>query len=208
MLLITKHSRFHRAVVSAAALMTVAGGIAEALPLSAEAQTFSYPQPTAPQPARAYPYLQQPPTAQGAYPNGYSYPYYPQPTAPQPAPAYQLHQQQPMAQGTANQLNREELGRLQSGNGYSPYYWASGSPSVWGWGPQSGWGWGSPWGWGWPTGVSVGFGGCWNCGFRGGFFRPGFGRFGFVHPGFGRFGFAHAGFGGGFRGGFHGGGRR
>ena len=136
MLLITKHSRFHRAVVSAAALMTVAGGIAEALPLSAEAQTFSYPQPTAPQPTPGYPYLQQPPTAQGVDPYGHSYPYYPQPTAPPTAPAYpyQLHQQQPMAQGTTDQLNREELGRLQSGNGYSPYYSASGSPPGWGWG--------------------------------------------------------------------------
>jgi len=244
MLLITKHSRFHRAVVSAAALMTVAGGIAEALPISAEAQTFSYPQPTAPQPTPGYPYLQQPPTAQGVDPYGHSYPYYPQPTAPPTAPAYpyQLHQQQPMAQGTTDQLNREELGRLQSGNGYSPYYSASGSPPGWGWGSPSGWGWGSPsgwgwgspwgwgwgspwgwgwgsrWGWGWPIGASVGFGGCWNCGFRGAFFRPGFGRFGFAHPGFGRFGFAHpgfgrfgfahAGFGGGFRGGFRGGGRR
>ena len=67
MLLITKHSRFHRAVVSAAALMTVAGGIAEALPISAEAQTFSYPQPTAPPTAPAYPYQlhQQQPMAQG-----------------------------------------------------------------------------------------------------------------------------------------------
>src|SRR6266436_1176459 len=77
--------------------------------------------------------------------------------------------------------------------GYDPYY-------PWGWG------WGNPWGWGWPVGVSVGFGGCWNCGFRGGSFRPGFRRFGIghpglFHPGFGRFGFAHASFGGGFRGG-------
>ena len=68
------------------------------------------------------------------------------------------------------------------------------------------WGWGNPWGWGWPVGVSAGFGGCWNCAFRGGFFRPGLRRFGFgqpgfFHPGFGRFGFAHASFGGGFRGG-------
>jgi hypothetical protein len=71
------------------------------------------------------------------------------------------------------------------------------------------WGWGNPWGWGWPVGVSAGFGGCWNCGFRGGFFRPSFRRFGFGHPGFfqpgfGRSGFAHA----SFSGGFHGGGRR
>jgi hypothetical protein len=233
---ITKHSRFHRAVASAAALMTVAGGIAEALPLSADAQTFSYPQPTGPQTAPAYPYLQQQPTAQGAYPYGYSYPYYPQPAGPQTAPGYpyQLHQQQPTARGTTDQLNREELGRLQSDNGHSPYSWPSDSPSGWGWGPPWGWGWGSPWGWGWPVGVSVGFGGCFNCGFhraffhpgfrhfgfghpgffrpgffRPGFFRPGLGRFGFAHagffhPGFGRFGFSHAGFGRGS----HGGGRR
>src|SRR5271163_2238250 len=76
--------------------------------------------------------------------------------------------------------------------GYDPYY-------PWGWD------WDNPWGWGWPVGVSVGFGGCRNCGFRGGSFRPGFRRFGFGHPGFfhprfGRFGFAHASFGGGFRG--------
>ena len=58
-----------------------------------------------------------------------------------------------------------------------------------------------PWDWGWPIGVSVGVGGCWNCGFRGGSFRPGIRRFGFGHPGFGRFGFVHASFGGGFRGG-------
>ncbi len=62
-----------------------------------------------------------------------------------------------------------------------PWYWAS-YP----------WGWGAPWGWGPPFGV--GFAGCFNCGFRTGFFGPGFNRFGFVHPGFGRFGFAHAGF--------------
>lgn len=62
--------------------------------------------------------------------------------------------------------------------GYDPYY-------------PSGWDWGNPRGWGWPIGVSVGFGGCWNCGFRGSIFRPSFRRFGF----------AHASFGGGFRGG-------
>ena len=61
-------------------------------------------------------------------------------------------------------------------------------------------------GWEWPIGVSVGFGGCFNYGFRGAFFHPGFGRFGFghtgfFHPGFGHFGFADASFGGGFRGG-------
>ncbi len=71
-----------------------------------------------------------------------------------------------------------------------PYY----SPEYYPWydpyDPWS-WGWGNPWGWGWPVGVSVGFGGCWNCGFRGGSFRPGFRRLGF----------AHASFGGGFRGG-------
>jgi len=55
---------------------------------------------------------------------------------------YHPHQQQPAAQGTADQLNREELARLQSGNGYSPYYWTSGSPS--GWGSPPGWGWGYP----------------------------------------------------------------
>jgi hypothetical protein len=76
--------------------------------------------------------------------------------------------------------------------GYSPEYYPGYDPY--------------PWGWGWPVGVSVGFGGCWNCGFHGGSFRPGFRRFGFGHPGFfhprfGRFGFAHASFGGGFRGG-------
>src|SRR5260370_3743632 len=41
---------------------------------------------------------------------------------------FRSHQQQPTAKGTTDQLNREELARLQSGNGYSPYYWASGSP--------------------------------------------------------------------------------
>ena len=122
----------------------------------------------------------------------------PQPLTPQTAPAYP-YQQPPDAQGAYP---------------YYPYYypyWAYGYP----------WSWGYPWGWGWPIGVSVGFGGCFNCGFRGAFFHPGFGRFGFghpgfFHPGFGRFGFghpgffhpgfrhfgfAHAGFGGGFRGG-------
>src|SRR6267143_1680195 len=99
---------------------------------------------------------------------------------------------------------------------YSPEYYPGYDPDY-----PWGWGWGNPWGWGWPVGVSVGFGRCWNCGFRGGsfrpgfrrfgfghpgFFHPGFGRFGFGHPGFfdpgfGRFGFAHASFGGGFRGG-------
>ena len=82
---------------------------------------------------------------------------------------------------------------------YSPEYYS-------GYGTYYPWGWGNPWGWGWPVGVSVGFGECWNCRFRGDSFRPGFRRFGFSHPGFfhrgfGRFGFAHASFGGGFRGG-------
>ena len=95
-------------------------------------------------------------------------------------------------------------------SGYDPYY-----ASGWDWGNPWGWGWGNPWGWGWPVGVSVGFGRCWNCGFRRGFFRPDFRRFGFghpgfFHPGFGRSGFVHASFGGGFGhgmgGGFHGGG--
>jgi hypothetical protein len=107
---------------------------------------------------------------------------------------------------------------------YSPEYYPGYSPEYYpGYDPYYpwGWGWGNPWGWGWPVGVSVGFGGCRNCGFRGGSFRPGFRRFGFghpgslhpgfgrfgfghpgsLHPGFGRFGFAHASFGGGFRGG-------
>jgi hypothetical protein len=93
---------------------------------------------------------------------------------------------------------------------YSPEYYSGYDPYY-----ASGWDWGNPWGWGWPVGVSVGFGQCWNCGFRRGFFRPGFRRFGFGHPGFfqpgfGRSGFVHASFGGGFGhgmgGGFHGGG--
>ena len=45
---------------------------------------------------------------------------------------YYPHQQQPTAKGTTDQMNREELARLQSGSGYSPYYWASGSPWAWG----------------------------------------------------------------------------
>lgn len=93
---------------------------------------------------------------------------------------------------------------------YSPEYYSGYDPYY-----ASGWDWGNPWGWGWPVGVSVGFGRCWNCGFRRGFFRPDFRRFGFghpgfFHPGFGRSGFVHASFGGGFGhgmgGGFHGGG--
>ncbi len=84
-----------------------------------------------------------------------------------------------------------------------PYYFPEYYP---GYDPDYAWGWGNPWGWGWPVGVSVGFGGCRNCGFRGGSFRPGFRRFGlgrpsFFHPGLGRSGFVHASFGGGFRGG-------
>ena len=44
--------------------------------------------------------------------------------------------------------------------GYPDY-----SPGCYpGYDPYCPWG----WGWGWPVGVSVGFGGCWNCGFRGG----------------------------------------
>lgn len=49
------------------------------------------------------------------------------------AEAQYYPQQQPVAQRTTAQLNREELARLQSGNGYSPHYWAPGSP---GWGPR------------------------------------------------------------------------
>jgi hypothetical protein len=56
---------------------------------------------------------------------------------------YYPQQRQPTAKGTTDQLNREELIRLQSSNGYLPYsYWASGSP--WGWGYPRGWGWGYP----------------------------------------------------------------
>ena len=57
---------------------------------------------------------------------------------------YHPRQQQPTAQSTADQLNREELARHQSGNGYSPYYRASGSPGGWGWRYPWGWGWGYP----------------------------------------------------------------
>ncbi|MBV8893468.1 MAG: hypothetical protein JO266_16105 [Acidobacteria bacterium] len=81
---------------------------------------------------------------------------------------------------------------------YFPEYYAGYDEYPWRWD------WGYSWGWGWPIGVSVGFGGCVNCGFRGAFFHPGFKHFGFghpgfSHPGFGHFGFTHAGFGGGFR---------
>jgi hypothetical protein len=84
---------------------------------------------------------------------------------------------------------------------YFPEYYSGNDPySEWGWG------WDNPWVWGWPVGVSVGSGGCWNCGFRGVSFRPGFRRLGFGHPafihsGFGGLGFSHASFGAGFRGG-------
>jgi hypothetical protein len=61
------------------------------------------------------------------------------------AEAQYYPQQQPAAQRTTAQLNRDELARLQSGSGYSPYYQAPGPP---GWGPPPGWGWG--WGWGYP----------------------------------------------------------
>jgi hypothetical protein len=52
------------------------------------------------------------------------------------AKAQYYPQQQPTAQRTTDQLNREELARLQSSNGYSPYYWAPGPP---GWGSPPGW---------------------------------------------------------------------
>ena len=127
----------------------------------------------------------------------------PQPLTPQTGPTYP-YQQPPAPQGAYPYS-------------YSyPYYYP-----YWAYAYPWGWGWGYPWGWGWRIGASVGFGGCFNCGFRGAFFHPGFGRFGFghpgffhpgfgrfgfahpgfSHPGFGHFGFAHAGFGGGFRGG-------
>jgi hypothetical protein len=88
-------------------------------------------------------------------------------------------------------------GQAQDYPYYVPEYNPGNNPYPWDWS------WGTPWGWGWPVGVAVG--GCWNCGFRGGFFRPGVRRFGFgypgfFHPGFGRLGFAHASFGGGSRG--------
>jgi hypothetical protein len=49
---------------------------------------------------------------------------------------YYPQQRQPTARSTADRLNREELARLQPGNGYTPCYPASGSP----------WGWRYPWG--------------------------------------------------------------
>ena len=55
-------------------------------------------------------------------------------------------QQQPTAQRTTAQLNRDELARLQSGSGSTPYQWA-GPP---GWGPPPGWGSPPGWGWGYP----------------------------------------------------------
>jgi hypothetical protein len=61
------------------------------------------------------------------------------------AKAQYYPQQQPTPPRTTAQLNREELTRLQSGSGYSPSYWASGSP---GWGPPPAWG--PPPGWGYP----------------------------------------------------------
>jgi hypothetical protein len=107
---------------------------------------------------------------------------------------------QPMAVTPMAVVNLPAAAPVQA-QGYT-YYYPEYSPGN---DPYS-WDWGNPWVWGWPVGVSAGFGGCWNCGFRGGFFRPGFRRFGFghpgsLHPGFGRSGFAHASFGGGFRGG-------
>jgi hypothetical protein len=96
----------------------------------------------------------------------------PQALTPQTAPAYPY--QPPAAQGA-----------YPYSYSYPYYYpypnWAYGYP----------WGCGYPWGWGWPAAVSVGFGGCFNCGFRGAFFRPGFGRFGFGHRGFFRTRFGH-----------------
>jgi hypothetical protein len=53
---------------------------------------------------------------------------------PSTAKAQYYQQQQPTTRRTTDQLNREELARLQSGNAYSPYYWAPGSP---GWKPQA-----------------------------------------------------------------------
>jgi hypothetical protein len=110
---------------------------------------------------------------------------------------------QPMAVTPITVVNLPAATPVQT-QGYPYYYpeYSSGYDSYY----PSDWGWDNPWSWGWPVGVSVGFGGCWNCGFRGGFFRPGFRHFGSGHPGpfhsgFGRFGFAHASFGGGFRGG-------
>jgi len=84
-----------------------------------------------------------------------------------------------------------------------PYYFPEYSSGYDSYHPSD-WGWDNPWSWGWPVGVSVGFGGCWNCRFRSGFFRPGFRHSGvghpsFLHPGLGRFGVAHARFSGGFR---------
>jgi hypothetical protein len=58
------------------------------------------------------------------------------------AEAQYYPQQQPTAPRTTDQLNREELTRLQSGSGSTPYHWAPGSPS--GWGSPPGWGWGYP----------------------------------------------------------------
>ena len=121
----------------------------------------------------------------------------------QPGPAMAGAPGQPMAVTPVTVVNLSAGAPAQT-QGY-PHYLPEYSP---GYDPYNSWdwGWGNPWGWGWPVGVSVGFGRCWNCGFRGGFFRPGFRHFGFgqpgfLHAGFGRFGFAHASFGGGSRGG-------
>ena len=46
-------------------------------------------------------------------------------------------QHQSTAQRTTDQLNREELARLQSGSGHLPYYRAAGSPPGWGYPPCS-----------------------------------------------------------------------
>ena len=62
------------------------------------------------------------------------------------AEAQYYPQQQPTAQRTTAQLNRDELARLQSGSGSTPYQWA-GPP---GWGPPPGWGSPPGWGWGYP----------------------------------------------------------
>ena len=53
------------------------------------------------------------------------------------AEAQYYPQQQPAAQRTTAQLNRDELARLQSGSGSTPYHWAPGSPSGWGYPPCS-----------------------------------------------------------------------
>ena len=146
---------------------------------------------------------------------------------PPPTVAVQSGQPPPMAGAAAQPMAVTPITVVNLSGGtpvqtpgypyYSPEYYSGYDPYY-----ASGWGWGNPGGWGWPVGVSVGFGRCWNCGFRRGFFRPDFRRFGFGHPGFGRSGFGdpgfgrsgfvHVSFGGGFGhgmgGGFHGGGHR